>query len=102
MIEKSPISPLFPSEGEKAGFKGHISFDKKEISFQKVLTGLIEKVGKLEKNADEAIQKLISGEIGDIHQVMMAAEEANIAFQLMMEIRNKLIEAYKEIMHIQI
>jgi len=104
MLEKRPVQPpLSPPGGEVSlRFAKSNNSEKQGVSFQKILTGLIDKVNQLEKNADESIQKLITGEIESIHQVMVAAEEANLAFHLMMEIRNKLVEAYKEIMRMQI
>jgi len=104
MLEEKPVQPLLPSSGRGMPVKiekGAGSRQQK-TSFKKILSGLIDKVSELEKNADESIQKLITGEIDSIHQVMIAAEEANLAFHLMMEIRNKLVEAYKEIMRMQI
>ena len=45
---------------------------------------------------------MVAGEITDVHQVMMAVEEANLAFNLMMEIRGKVIDAYQEMMRMQV
>lgn len=102
MLEKKPVQlPLFPTGEAWLKFERTDS-TREGVSFHKILTGLIDKVGQLEKNADESIQKLITGEIESIHQVMIAAEEASLAFHLMMEIRNKLVEAYQEIMRMQI
>ncbi len=71
-------------------------------SFKKTLLGYIDQVNELQNRADKSIEKLISGEAKDIHQVMVAAEEATISFQLMMELRNKILEAYHEVMRIQV
>ena len=51
----------------------------------------------MQNNAAESVQKLATGEITDIHQVMIAMNEADVAFKLMMEVRNKLFAAYKEV-----
>lgn len=69
--------------------------------FRKFLLNSLEKVNELNHNADEAIEKLMTGEIKDIHQVMIAVERANLAFMTMMQIRNKLLQAYQEIMRMQ-
>ncbi len=71
-------------------------------SFKKTLLGYIDQVNELQNRADRSIEKLISGETKDIHQVMIAAEEASISFQLMMELRNKILDAYHEVMRIQV
>lgn len=65
--------------------------------FGKILAGYIDDVSKLQHGAGESLQKLATGEIKDVHQVMVAMNEAGVAFKLMMEIRNKLVQAYKEI-----
>jgi flagellar hook-basal body complex protein FliE len=54
------------------------------------------------KEADQEVQKLVTMESGDIHNTMMAIEKADLSFQMMMQIRNKIISAYEEIMRIQV
>ncbi len=71
-------------------------------SFKKTLLGYIDQINELQNRADKSIEKLISGEAKDLHQVMIAAEEASISFQLMMELRNKILDAYHEVMRIQV
>jgi len=73
-----------------------------ETSFQETLEKFTTEVNSLQKNADTATQKLLSGELQDVHQVMLAMEEANTSFQLMMEMRNKILEAYREVMRMQV
>ena len=63
--------------------------------------GLVDQVDSLQKDADSSIQGLVTGETTDIHDVTMKMEEAGIAFDLMMEIRNKLLNAYNTIIKIQ-
>lgn len=52
--------------------------------------------------ADEALTDLATGASGNIHQVMLALEETRLAFSLMVEVRNKALEAYQELMRMQI
>ncbi|RJP81657.1 MAG: flagellar hook-basal body complex protein FliE [Candidatus Zixiibacteriota bacterium] len=73
-----------------------------ETSFKDTLNSFMEEVNSLQQNADESTQKLLSGELESVHQVMMAMEEANTSFQLMMEMRNKILEAYREVMRMQV
>lgn len=47
--------------------------------------------------ADTKVTQVITGENDDLHNAMIALEEANISFQLMLEVRNKMLEAYQEI-----
>jgi flagellar hook-basal body complex protein FliE len=58
----------------------------------------IRRIDKLNRS----IEKMVAGEITDVHQVMVAVEEANTAFNLMMELRNKMLDAYQEIMRMQV
>ena len=78
--------------------------DDKKIegsSFKDVINKFITDVDKMQKTSDQAVKDYATGEITDIHQVMVAAEEANLSFQLMMEVRNRLVESYREIMRMQ-
>jgi flagellar hook-basal body complex protein FliE len=72
------------------------------VSFKDTLNSFLGDVNQLQKHADESVKKLVSGEITDVHQVMTASEEAKVAFNLMMEIRNKVMEAYQEVMRIRL
>ncbi len=76
--------------------------DARYPSFADTLQGFMKDVNKMQNRADQSIEKMVAGEITDVHQVMVAAEEANIAFNLMMEIRNKILDAYHELMRMQV
>ncbi|MBN1128919.1 MAG: flagellar hook-basal body complex protein FliE [Chitinispirillaceae bacterium] len=71
-------------------------------SFKETLSSFLNDVNGLQKKADESIQKMAAGEINDVHQVMSSVEEANVAFNMMMEIRNKVLDAYQEVMRIRL
>jgi flagellar hook-basal body complex protein FliE len=72
------------------------------VSFKDVMNGFLNDVNGLQQRADESIKKLASGEITDVHQVMTASEEAKVAFNMMMEIRNKVMDAYQEVLRIRL
>lgn len=76
--------------------------EKKSTSFSEVLKESINKVGELEKEASQQTEKLVKMEGQDIHNTMIAVEKADLSFQLMMQIRNKIISAYEEIMRMQV
>jgi flagellar hook-basal body complex protein FliE len=59
-------------------------------------------VNTLQKQADKLTEDFLVGEPVEIHQLMLAMEKADLALREMVEIRNKLIEAYKEISHMQV
>ena len=77
-----------------------VSDDQK--SFAKTLEQFVNDVNSLQNQADVSIEKLATGEISDVHQVMKAVEEANVAMEFMLEIRNKIIDAYQEIMRMPV
>ncbi|MCL1827317.1 MAG: flagellar hook-basal body complex protein FliE [Candidatus Cloacimonetes bacterium] len=67
-------------------------------SFKDTLVNYINEANDLAINADRDIQKMIAGEEIDAHEVMTAVEKASISFEMVMEIRNKMLEAYREVM----
>jgi len=71
-------------------------------SFSSVLDKFLQDVDGLQKTSDETQRGALEGTIQDIHQVMLAADEAGIAFELLVELRNKLLETYRELMRMQI
>jgi flagellar hook-basal body complex protein FliE len=71
-------------------------------SFGAFLEGSIAEVNNLQQQADQAIQDLAIGKETDLHHTMIALEKAEVSFKLMMQVRNKIITAYEEIMRMQI
>jgi flagellar hook-basal body complex protein FliE len=68
--------------------------------FEAVLKDALGKVTEIHNEAEKAIKELASG--GDITQAILAMEKADMSFQVMVEVRNKLINAYQEIMRMQV
>ncbi len=71
-------------------------------SFASLLKNKIEEVNNLQLKADEITQDFITGKTDNIHQVMIAGTKAEIAMNLTLAMQNKVIDAYKEIMRIQV
>jgi len=71
-------------------------------SFRDTLTDAIGEVQRLQNEADTTIKKLVSGEIKDVTDAMVAVEKADVAFQTMMVVRNKIVAAYEEVMRMQV
>lgn len=71
-------------------------------SFAQTLSGAIDNVNRLKNEADNSIQGLAGGKNADIHQTMIAMEKASVSFQLLMQTRNKVIDAYKEMMRMAV
>jgi flagellar hook-basal body complex protein FliE len=70
--------------------------------FKNVLGRYINEVNDLQNTADKAVRDLAAGKMDNLHQVIMAVNEADLSFRLMMEIRNRLVDAYREIMRMQV
>ncbi|MCF7810682.1 flagellar hook-basal body complex protein FliE [bacterium] len=70
--------------------------------FGDIIKNVIRDVDDLHKTAEKTTEKLVTGELEDVHQVVVAMEEAQVSFRLMMEVRNKLVEAYREVMKTQV
>jgi len=70
--------------------------------FSKFLTDAIQDVNKLQQTADQASLDLAAGKIQDVSQAVIASEKAAISLQLTMQVRNKVVDAYQEIMRMQV
>ena len=70
--------------------------------FGQILGAAINSLTAKETTANQSIAALSAGQDIELHQVMIAMQEADIAFQLAMEVRNKLVEAYQEVTRLQI
>ena len=73
-----------------------------KTSFRDMLAEAINEVKVLQTDADSTIKKLVAGEITDVTEAMVAVEKADMAFQTMMTVRNKVLSAYEEIMRMQV
>ena len=75
---------------------------KDENQFSTYLTNALDRVNERQIISDEYKKLLVTGDVDNLHDVTIAAEKANISLQLTLGIRNKVVEAYKEIMRMQI
>jgi flagellar hook-basal body complex protein FliE len=66
-------------------------------NFASQLQAAFNHIEQLHTDADQQITGLLSGQGEDIHRVMIAVEKANLSFQLMMQVRNKIIQAYRDV-----
>jgi flagellar hook-basal body complex protein FliE len=71
-------------------------------TFADTLKDAVASVNALQKDSDVKMQQLATGKTTDIPEVMMAAEKADIALRMMVQVRNKIIEAYQEVMKMQV
>ncbi len=64
--------------------------------------GALDRLVDMQAESDRAIEKLIAGEQVDLHQVMLSVEKTDLSFRIAMQLRNKLVQAYQEIMRMQV
>jgi len=70
--------------------------------FSAVLSDAITEVQRLQTEADTSIKQYVSGEVKDVTDAVVAVQKADIAFQTMMQVRNRMVQAYEEILRMQI
>lgn len=78
------------------------AISKSSSGFGDMLSSMINQTNEKQISGDQAIQKLQSGEAKHLHEVMIAAEEADISLRMLVQMRNKALTAYEEIMRMQI
>jgi flagellar hook-basal body complex protein FliE len=92
VIKPAAIEPRQPEDGKQTGGN----------AFGSVLKDAIMDINKLQTDADKAIAKVQLEDAGSIHDAMIALEKAGISFQVMMQVRNKILDAYQEVMRMQV
>jgi flagellar hook-basal body complex protein FliE len=68
-----------------------------DTSFSSIIGNMVKETDASQLQADKAIQQLVGGQTTDIHQVMLAMEQARMSMLVMVEMRNKVVEAYQEL-----
>ncbi len=89
-----------PGNLNKAGHS--LSLQEKGKSFSENLTETLGKVNNLQLSADKSIEDLATGKTQSIHETMLSLSKADISFRLTMQIRNKIVEAYQDIMRMPV
>lgn len=92
----SSISSVSNSQGAK---KAHSS--NESTSFKNILENSINEVNRYQQEANDAVSDLASGKTDDLSKVMIAVKKSDLAFTALMETRNKLVDAYNEIMRMR-
>lgn len=73
-----------------------------QTDFSALLKDAISDVNDAQLEADSAVEEVLNGEVNNIHDTMAALQKADVSLKLMMEVRNKLLEAYQEVMRTQV
>lgn len=81
---------------------GVVPGDKAEgKSFMKLLTESLQEANQTQADSDETVARFLSGK-GGLHETMIALEKADVSLRLVVQVRNKAVEAYREIMRMQV
>lgn len=70
--------------------------------FARGLSKALDELDRVQTQADTMVTRLVTGQAEDIHSVILAVERANLSLQMAVQVRNKVLEAYQEIMHMQV
>jgi flagellar hook-basal body complex protein FliE len=70
-------------------------------AFKDVLTGAIQRVESMGTDATTSVQNFLSGEGGELHTAILASQRAELGFDMFLQVRNKVVGAYQEIMKMQ-
>lgn len=93
------IRPLSPVTSTGAAVKAAPADGK---DFKSYLLESLDRVNQLQNEADAGVQKLLTGESDNVAEVFTASRKAGVAFDLLMEIRNKLMDAYTELKQMRV
>jgi len=73
-----------------------------KTEFSTILKNKVNEINQLQSDADQAITKVELGNSGSIHDAIIALEKADLSFRKMIQVRNKILEAYQEVMRMQV
>jgi flagellar hook-basal body complex protein FliE len=97
-LNLNPLSPLKPladlgQTGSEGAAEGPV--------FSDILKQALQEVDAAQHTAEQEVRNLMTGESTDMHTAILAVQKADVSFQMMMAVRGKLIDAYREVMRMQ-
>lgn len=95
------IKPILPPVGDLQSAAGAAS-GAGGGAFLTSLKDAIAKANEIQVEASREVDKLMTGESQNVHQTMIALQKADVSFQMMMQVRNKIVTAYEEIQRMQV
>jgi flagellar hook-basal body complex protein FliE len=98
MSNAIPSVRILPAETNMPGLRPG---GEEKPGFVEALENAISQVEKLHGEADAKVTQLLEGNGSDVHSTMIAVEKADLSFQLMMQVRNKIVQAYRDIANMQ-
>ncbi|HOX05753.1 MAG TPA: flagellar hook-basal body complex protein FliE [Planctomycetota bacterium] len=100
-IGPAGLGPIQPAQPVQPGLPAGAAGEAGGKSFSQFLSEKIGEVNQLQQESTQAIEGLATGKVQDLGKVVSAVEKANLAFQMMVQIRNKLVDAYDELQRIR-
>ena len=97
--EKRVVQEMMNNGMEPPAAVGH---NGSTTTFSDLLRKSVDNVNQMQVEADTAVKELVAGRSKNIHETMLAVERADISLKLMMQVRNKIIDAYREVMRMQV
>ncbi|MEM6750880.1 MAG: flagellar hook-basal body complex protein FliE [Planctomycetota bacterium] len=96
------VSPVNPARQAQAASAPGQAGAPGAPDFQAVLRDNIQRVNQLQQDAELAIEDLQTGKRNDVDGVVMATQKADLAFQMLLQVRNKMMDAYEEVKQIRV
>jgi flagellar hook-basal body complex protein FliE len=96
------ISPAELQSLDPGASTSTVSSAQPAFSFQNLLGNFVSEVSDKQAAAGDAVNGLLSGKNVSLHQAVISMEEASVSFQMMVEVRNKLLDSYQELMRMQV
>ena len=97
----SPIQPSSIRPMETPMEIGGASPASRGSEFSNILQGAIDQVEGASNSANQSVQNFLSGDGEDLHSTVLAVQRANLEFDMLMQVRNKVVSAYQEVMRMQ-
>lgn len=100
------FNPIIPPSGLGTSATGELFWkpsvqDRQETSFGSILATTIQEVQQAGNEAHQATASLLAGDGVDLHQVALKAQKAELSMEMFLQVRNKVVQAYQEIMRMQ-
>lgn len=101
MMAMATVSPVIAQPGVQVQAMGATGTAAEAEPFGSLLSEAVGQVDALESQARDAVEGLMTGSGVDVHQAMIATEQASMAFELALAVRNKAVQAYQSVMSMQ-
>lgn len=97
MLDMSKLSEVQKRDSGNVSAPASAEKDQGQVSFEEMLTSSMKQVNALQLESDEMVQRLATGDVEDISEVVLASSRAEVALRLFMELRNKFLDAYQQL-----